>query len=127
MLVRAPSMETKQNGPVRIQDLAKVVMNWRHLRPAEKQLIPSETAGNISHADNCPRAFHAFPLSLNLARQASRAVRLTWTSWLWASCPESPRFMNLDAITEGVAYKKAPPRRRASVVDIHALGFQLGT
>jgi len=44
MLVRAPLVEAKQDGSIRIQDLTKVVMTRRRLRLAEERLVPFEAA-----------------------------------------------------------------------------------
>lgn len=58
MLVRAPAVEAKQDGSIRIQDLAKVVMVWSRLGLAEERLVPFEAAGDVAYADDCPDAFH---------------------------------------------------------------------
>src|SRR5437868_5015544 len=58
MLVRAPLMETQQHGSIRIQDLAKVVMDRRRLGLAEERLVPFEADRNATYADDGPRAFH---------------------------------------------------------------------
>jgi hypothetical protein len=66
--VRAPLVEAKQDGSVRIQDLTKVVVARRCLRLAEERLVPFETGGNITYADDRPCAFHrvsAVDLRLN--------------------------------------------------------------
>src|SRR6266576_2940337 len=59
MLVRAPPVEAKQDGSIRIQDLTKVVMARRRLGLAEERLVPFEAAGNVAYADDRPCAFHA--------------------------------------------------------------------
>ena len=56
--MRAPLVEAKQHGSIRIQDLTKVVMAWRPLGLAEERLVPFEAAGNVAYADDRPRAFH---------------------------------------------------------------------
>jgi hypothetical protein len=58
MLVRAPSVETEQDGSIRIQDLTKVVMGRGRLGLAEERLIPFEAARNVAYADDRPSAFH---------------------------------------------------------------------
>ena len=58
MLVRAPLVEAKQHGAIRIQDLTKVVMPRRRLGLAEERLVPFEAAGNVAYADDRPRTFH---------------------------------------------------------------------
>ena len=58
MLVRAPLVEAKQDGSIRIQDLTKVVMTWRRLRLAEERLVPFEAAGNAPYADDRKCPFH---------------------------------------------------------------------
>src|SRR6266496_5271150 len=58
MLVRAPLVEAKQDGSIRIQDLTKVVMPRRRLGLAEERLVPFEAVGNVAYADDRPRAFH---------------------------------------------------------------------
>jgi len=58
MFVRAPLVEAKQNGSIRIRYLTKVVMARRCLGLAEERLVPIETAGNIPYTDDRPCAFH---------------------------------------------------------------------
>src|SRR4029434_157975 len=58
MLVRAPLVEAEQDRSIRIQDLTKVVMVQRCLGLAEERLVPFRTTGNVSDADDRPRAFH---------------------------------------------------------------------
>src|SRR5262249_36768673 len=58
MLVRAPLVEADQDGSIRVQDLAEVVMSRRRLGLAEERLVPFEAARYVSYADDCPRAFH---------------------------------------------------------------------
>ena len=53
-----PLMEAEQHGPIRVQDLTKVVMARRRLGLAEERLVPFEAAGNVAYADDCPCAFH---------------------------------------------------------------------
>src|SRR5205823_563316 len=54
MLVRAPPVEAKQDGSIRIQDLTKVVMARRRLGLAEERLVPFEAVGNVAYADDRP-------------------------------------------------------------------------
>jgi hypothetical protein len=56
--VRAPLVEAKQDGSIRIQDLTKVVMARSRFELAEEGLVPFEAAGNVPYADDCPCAFH---------------------------------------------------------------------
>src|SRR6478672_2821825 len=58
MLVRAPLVEAKQDGSIRIQDLTKVVMTRRRLRLAEERLVPFEAARNVLYPDDRPCPFH---------------------------------------------------------------------
>ena len=56
--MRAPPVQAKQHGSIRIQDLTKVVMAWRRLGLTEERLVPFEAAGNVAYADDRPCAFH---------------------------------------------------------------------
>jgi hypothetical protein len=58
MLVRAPLVEAEQDGPIRIQDLTKVVMARRRFGLAEERLVPFEATGNVADPDYRPRASH---------------------------------------------------------------------
>src|SRR5713101_9531633 len=58
MLVRAPLVQAKQHGSIRIQDLTKVAMARRLLRLAEERLVPFEAGRNVIYADDRPCAFH---------------------------------------------------------------------
>src|SRR4030095_1682247 len=58
MLVRAPLVEAEQDGPIRIQDLTKVVMVRRRFGLAGERLVPFEATGNVADADDRPRTFH---------------------------------------------------------------------
>ena len=58
MLVRAPLVETEQDGSIRIQDLTKMVMARRRLGLAKERLVPFEAAGNIAYANDRPCTFH---------------------------------------------------------------------
>ena len=51
-------MEAEQHGPIRVQDLTKVVMARRRLGLAEERLVPFEAAWNVAYADDRPCAFH---------------------------------------------------------------------
>src|SRR5207247_7602919 len=53
-----PLMEAEQHGPIRVQDLTKVVMARRRLGLAEERLVPFEAAGHVAYADDCPCAFY---------------------------------------------------------------------
>ena len=61
--MRAPVVEAKQDGSIRIQDLTKVVMARRRPGLAEERLIPFEAAGNVAYTDDRPCAFHCISLS----------------------------------------------------------------
>ena len=56
--MRAPLVEAKQDGSIRIHYLTKVVMARSCLGLAKERLVPFETAGNIPHTDDRPCAFH---------------------------------------------------------------------
>src|ERR1700759_1493191 len=58
VLVRAPLVETKQDGSIRIQDLPKVFMTRSRLGLAKQRLVPVKAAGNVAYANDCPCAFH---------------------------------------------------------------------
>ena len=74
MLVRAPPVKAKQDGSIRIQDLAKVIMARSRPGLAEKRLVPFEAAGNVAYADDRPCAFHRI-CAVGLASAITR-VRL---------------------------------------------------
>jgi len=68
MLVRAPLVDAKQDGSIRIHDLTKVGMARRCLGLAEERLVPFEAAWNVFYADDRPGPFHhisAVGLTLN--------------------------------------------------------------
>src|SRR5262245_10068593 len=74
MLVRAPLVEAEQDGAIRIQDLAKVVMARTRFGLAKQRLVPLETARHVAYADDCPGTFHrmsAAGLSANLLVRCS--------------------------------------------------------
>ena len=73
MLVRAPPVEAKQDGSIRIQDLTKVVMARRRLGLAEERLVPFEAAGNVTYTNDGPRAFHRISAG-GLTRKSSVAA-----------------------------------------------------
>src|SRR4029079_2753168 len=58
MIVCAPLVEAKQNGPVRVDDLPEVLMSGQGIRLAEQRLVPFEAGRHIADADDCPRALH---------------------------------------------------------------------
>ena len=58
MLVRAPLVKTQQDGSIRITDLTKVVMARSRFGLPKERLVPSETARNVSDADDRPCALH---------------------------------------------------------------------
>ena len=58
MLVRAPLVEAEQDGPIRIQDLTKVIMARVRLRLTKERLIPFETGRDVAYANDRPGAFH---------------------------------------------------------------------
>ena len=58
MLMCTPRVKAEQDGPVRVQDLTKVVMSGRRFRLAKERLVPLEAGRYVSHTDDCPRTFH---------------------------------------------------------------------
>jgi hypothetical protein len=58
MLMRAPLVETEQNGSICIQDLTPALMDETHLPLAKERLVPFETGGNVAYADDRPCALH---------------------------------------------------------------------
>ncbi len=58
MLVRGPLVEAEQDGSIRIQDLAKVIVARRRFGLAEERLVPFKATSNVADADDRPRAFH---------------------------------------------------------------------
>ena len=56
--MRAPLVQAKQDGSIRIHYLTKVVMARRCLGLAEERVVPSEAAGNVVYADDRPSASH---------------------------------------------------------------------
>src|SRR5215468_2463897 len=61
MPMGAPLVEAEQDRSIRVEDLPKVGMGGRCLRPAEQRLVPFEAAGHIAYANNRPRSLHAAP------------------------------------------------------------------
>jgi hypothetical protein len=61
MLVISPPVKTEQNGSIRIQNLAEVVVRRLGFRLTEKRSIPIEAARDISDTNDCPCAFHLSP------------------------------------------------------------------
>src|SRR6266513_5830186 len=70
MLVRAPLVEAKQDGSIRIQDLTKVVITRRRLRLAEERLVPFDAARNVPYPDDRPWPFQRI-LAAGLTRTRS--------------------------------------------------------
>src|ERR671910_255592 len=58
MLVSAPLVEGEQDGPIRIQDLTKVVMARTRLGLAKERLVPFEATRDVAYANDRPCAFH---------------------------------------------------------------------
>jgi len=58
MLVRAPLVETQQDGSIRIENLTKVVMARSRFGLPKERLVPFEAERNVSDADDCPCALH---------------------------------------------------------------------
>jgi hypothetical protein len=58
MLVRAPLVETQQDGSIRIANLTPVVMTRSRFGLPKKRLVPFEAARDVSDADDRPRALH---------------------------------------------------------------------
>ena len=69
--MRAPLVETEQDGSIRIQDLTKVVMGRKRLRLAKERLVPPKAPGHISHANDRPSALHDLLDSLTRHRSAT--------------------------------------------------------
>jgi hypothetical protein len=78
MLVRAPLVETKQDSPIRIQDLTKVVMAWSCLGLPEERLVPFEADRNVTYADDGPCAFHCISV-VGLTRIEQISLIKPWT------------------------------------------------
>ena len=60
----SPPVKAEQDGAIRVEDLAEVVMGGPRLRLAEERLIPFEAASHIANPDDRPRAFHVGKRSL---------------------------------------------------------------
>src|SRR4030095_1808019 len=58
VIMLAPSVKAEQGGPIRVQDLTKVIMTRRRLGLAEERLVPFEASWNIAHPDDRPDPFH---------------------------------------------------------------------
>jgi hypothetical protein len=56
--VRAPLVETQQDGSIRVADLTPVVMARSRFGLPKKRLVPFEAERNVSDADYCPCALH---------------------------------------------------------------------
>jgi hypothetical protein len=56
--MRAPLMETQQDGSIRITDLTKVVMARSRFRLSKERLVLFEADRNVSDADDRPCALH---------------------------------------------------------------------
>jgi hypothetical protein len=56
--VRAPLVETRQHGSIRVADLTPVVMTGSRFGLPEERLLPFEAERNVSDADDCPCALH---------------------------------------------------------------------
>src|SRR5207248_3906587 len=95
MLVRATLVEAEQHGPIRIQDLTKV-MARRRLGLAEERLVPFEAARNVAYADDRPGAFHR-----------SSAVGLTRRS-------SAPKAFGADKLWKYLIMKRKEPSRSAN-------------
>jgi hypothetical protein len=56
--MHAPLVDAEQDGSIRIQDLAKVLMARRRRRLSKQRVVPLETFWHIPHPDDGPCAFH---------------------------------------------------------------------
>ena len=56
--MRAPLVETQQDGSIRIADLTKVVMARSRFGLPKERLVPFEADRNVSDADDRPCALH---------------------------------------------------------------------
>lgn len=59
MLVVAPRMQAQQNRPVRIADLAEIIVRRFARGQPQKRLVPRETAPHVTGSDDGPYTFHA--------------------------------------------------------------------
>ena len=90
MFVRAPQVQTEQDGSIGIQDLAKVVMGRSGLALAEQPLVPLEAVWNVAYADDRPYALQTatpsraggFPA---LRRPEAISRYSCKGNWLWSS------------------------------------------
>ena len=75
MVVHAPLVKAKQDGSIRIEDLAPAVMDRTPLGLAKERLVPFEATRNVIDADDRPSAFHGGSLQ-RLVRRTTVAMRL---------------------------------------------------
>src|SRR5215472_17170962 len=73
MLVGAPSVETEQDSPIRIEDLSKVVMGRRGSRLTKERLVPFEAARDVVHPYDRPYALHRSPSTVMTVSLAAMA------------------------------------------------------
>src|SRR5215472_617663 len=74
MFVGAPFVEAEQDGPIRIEDLSKVIMGRKRSRLTEQRLVPFEAARDVAYPYDRPRVPHRSPIQPNscLDRPRSR-------------------------------------------------------
>ena len=60
VLVGSPLVQAEQDRSIGVQDGPEVIMRGFRFRLTEQRLIPLAAASNVSHTDDCPRAFHRF-------------------------------------------------------------------
>src|SRR5215471_15799509 len=61
MPMGAPLVEAERDRSICVEDLPKIAMGGRCLRPAEQRLVPFEAAGHLAYANDRPRSLHAAP------------------------------------------------------------------
>jgi len=54
----SPVVETEQDCSIRVDDLPEVVVGGSRLRQAKQRLVPLESLGHVSYADDRPRALY---------------------------------------------------------------------
>src|ERR1700722_5326354 len=71
MVVRAPLVQTQQDGSIRVADLAPVVMTGSCFGLPKQRLVPFVAECHVSDADDCPSALDvSSPLRSLSARQS---------------------------------------------------------
>src|SRR6516162_3175799 len=89
MVVRAPLVQAKQDGSIRIHYLTKVVMAGRCVGLAEERLVPFEAVENVVYADDRPCASHRISvvgLTVNGLQTHQTILRARTTNPLITKC-----------------------------------------